>query len=152
MNDEKGKVMKISDEIRQWCDICCDEYINADDCDELRELANRIDRETVELPRDKDGESIRIGDVIYDCFINEDVHVEGMVFKSEWEILTNFGRVKPHWLTHTIPDSFERIADELDKLFDKLNTWRNGVYVDKNACPELREFSDRIRKLAAKED
>lgn len=44
--------MKISDELRKWCD-------------ELRVLADRIDREMVELPKDAEGEPIRIGDVLY---------------------------------------------------------------------------------------
>ena len=145
--------MKISDEIRQRCDVCCDDYIDKDCCEELRELADRIDREMVELPRDKDGESIRIGDVMYDCFINEDVHIEGMVFKSEWEILTDFGRVKPHWLTHTIPDSFERIADELEAA----KGWcdQNGEHsciVSSVSTKTLDDWADRIRKLAKKED
>ena len=145
--------MKISDEIRQRCGVCCDDYIDKDCCEELRELADRIDREMVELPRDKDGESIRIGDVMYDCFINEDVHIEGMVFKSEWEILTDFGRVKPHWLTHTIPDSFERIADELEAA----KGWcdQNGEHsciVSSVSTKTLDDWADRIRKLAKKED
>lgn len=130
--------MKISDELRGWADVHCGE-----ECEEyLGLLADRIDRETVELPRDKDGESIRIGDVIYDCFINEDVHVEGMVFKSEWEILTNFGCVKPHWLTHTIPDSFERIADDIEKT-------KGTVFISEKT---LDGWAGRIRKLAKNEN
>ena len=103
--------MKISDELREWADVHCDE-----ECEEyLGLLADRIDREMVELPRDKDGESIRIGNVMYDCFINEDVHIEGLRrFVSGWEILTDFGRVKPHLLTHTRPDSWERIAEDIE--------------------------------------
>lgn len=51
--------MKVSDELRQWVDF------GKDDCDELRELADRIDRETVELPKDANGEVIHIGDTVY---------------------------------------------------------------------------------------
>lgn len=101
----------ISDEIRE---LAGEAGIYSNACGKLREMADRIDNEMVELPRDKDGEIIRIGEVMYDCFIDEDVHIDGMVFKSEWEILTNFGRVKPHWLTHTIPDSLERISDDIE--------------------------------------
>ena len=42
----------ISDGIRKWCD-------------DLRVLADRIDREMMELPKDADGEPIRVGDVLY---------------------------------------------------------------------------------------
>lgn len=126
--------MKISDELRGWADVHCGE-----ECEEyLGLLADRIDNETVELPRDKDGEIIRIGDVMYDCFINEDVHIEGMVFKGEWEILTNFGRVKPHWLVHTRPDSFERIADDIEKE-------KGTVFISEKT---LDGWANRIRKLA----
>ena len=140
--------MKISDELREWADVHCGE-----ECEEyLGLLADRIDRETVELPRDKDGEIIRIGEVMYDCFIDEDVHIEGMVFKSELEILTNFGRVKPHWLTHTRPDSLERIADDIEateEWCDREVEYGTGITSVSEST--LREWAERIRKLAKKE-
>lgn len=131
--------MSISDEIRKWCNLS---ESNIVPCDELRDLADRIDREMVELPRDKDGETIRIGYVTHDCFIDEDVHIEGMVFKSEWEILTDFGRVKPHWLTQ--PDSLGRIAEDIEAAY------RTGITSVEEST--LHEWADRIRKLAEKED
>lgn len=143
--------MKISDEIRQWCDICCDEYINADDCDELRELANRIDRETIELPMDADGEVIHVGDTLHDRVNDLDLQVEALRFDGQWEIRTGLGYSVPSWFVPVHADSLYRIADELDKWFDKLDAWSDGVYVDKNACPELRDFAERIRKLAKEE-
>lgn len=54
--------MKISDELRKWCDGA---DVDGNACDELRVLADRIDREMVELPKDADGEPIRVGDVLY---------------------------------------------------------------------------------------
>ena len=42
MNDENGKAMKISDEIRQWCNL---PQAYGIPCDELLELAGRIERE-----------------------------------------------------------------------------------------------------------
>lgn len=150
MNEETKSLGSISDEIRDWCDG------DDPDCEgfwKLRELADRIDNEMVELPKDKDGETIRIGDVTHDCFIDEDVHIEGMVFKSEWEILTDFGRVKPHWLTHTIPDSLERIAEDIEAAedwCDREGEYGTGITSVKEST--LREWADRIRKLAKKED
>lgn len=53
--------MSISLDIRDWCDEA-DADGNA--CDELRAIADRIDREMMELPKDADGEPIRIGDEV----------------------------------------------------------------------------------------
>lgn len=115
--------------------------------------ADRIDRETAELPRDKDGEGIRIGDVIYDRFINEDVRIEGMVFKSEREILTNFGYVKPHRLTRHIPDGFGRIADDIEAAEDWCDqNGECGCIVSSVSAKTLGDRADRIRKPAAKKE
>jgi hypothetical protein len=137
--------MKISDEIRQWCDICCDEYINADDCDELRELANRIDRETIELPMDADGDVIYVGDTLHDRVNDLDLQVEALRFDGQWEIRTELGYIMPKWFVPKHPDSFERIADELDGMVESADT------LDDN-CARLAELAERIRKLAEKED
>lgn len=53
--------MSISLDIREWCD---ESDVDGNACDELRELADRIDREMMELPKDADGEPIRIGDEV----------------------------------------------------------------------------------------
>ena len=58
--------MKISDEIRNWCDPSKNYTINGDYRDMLRAIADRIDAEMVELPRGKDGKPIHIGDTVYD--------------------------------------------------------------------------------------
>ena len=53
--------MKISDELRRWCDKIDHKregFWN------LRELADRIDSEMVELPKDADGVPIHVGDVM----------------------------------------------------------------------------------------
>lgn len=145
--------MKISDEIRQWCDICCGDYIDKDCCDELRNIANRIDREIVELPRDADGVPIHVGDTVWGCSSGMELIVNGMRLTDSWAVSTNHGLIsRASDVTHERPDSLEHIADELDEWFDKLDAWSDGVYVDKNACPELRGFADRIRKLAKEED
>lgn len=53
--------------------------------------------------------------------------------------------VRPDVLTHERPDSWERIADELD-------AWCDRVDVDRDACGEPRELARRIRRLAERED
>lgn len=54
--------MTISDEIRDWCD---DDKHYCDGLWTLRSLADRIDREMVELPRDKYWAPIHLGDTVW---------------------------------------------------------------------------------------
>lgn len=110
--------MKISDEIRQWCDICCDEYIDADDCDELRELADRIDRETVELPLSADG---KIWTGREKCFwtgaTKEDCHRFACISRNNgwWYIEdSSHMRYAAEFVWYERPDSFELIADDIE--------------------------------------
>ena len=142
---------KISGKIYDWCAFKIDTFIDNDDCDELRALADRIDAEMVELPRDRDGVPIHVGDTVYD--------ENGMAYEV---VSFSFGRwpggvtvhavddsskwrdLMPGRLAHTAPDSLERIADELDK-------WCDRVDVDGDACEKPRALAERIRKLAAKE-
>ena len=138
MNDEKGKAMKISNDLRLWCDDADADNIA---CDDLRELADRVDNEMVELPKDADGEVIHVGDTLYDRASDQKIHVEALRFDGLWEIRTVLGYVMPRWYVHERPDSFERIADDLDK-------WCDGADVDGDACGKQREFAERICKLA----
>ena len=72
----------ISDEIRKWCasenDTECGGFVTKVSFDELRALADRIDAEMVELPKDRDGEYIHIGDVMEWCDSGETLTVEGI--------------------------------------------------------------------------
>ena len=150
---EKGtRMAKISDEIREWVRrALADEHM---DLRELDALADRVDRETVELPRDRDGVPIHVGETVY----GEDGrawHVRGVTIgeksiahpehviraTSDAEQLRD---LKPEWLTHERPDSWERIADELD-------AWCDSSDVDGDACAKPRTLADRIRKLAKRE-
>lgn len=45
--------MSISLNIREWCGIHCGDFVDKDDCGELRAIADRIDREIVEYERMK---------------------------------------------------------------------------------------------------
>lgn len=51
----------------------------------------------------------------------------------------------PGQLAHTNPDSWERIADELDEMVDAADS-------ADDRCEKLADLADRIRKLAKKED
>ena len=139
---------KISGKIYDWCAFKIDTFIDNDDCDELRALADRIDAEMVELPRDRDGVPIHVGDTVYldDGRKAEVTHIDLMWGTS---CIVCFASGKDHdcfpsGISHTRPDSLERIADELDK-------WCDRVDVDGDACDKPRDLAERIRKLAAKE-
>lgn len=138
---------EIGDELRK----VADEW----DVTPLYALADRTDAEMAELPRGKDGRPIRVGETVY----GEDGrawHVRGVTIgeksiahpehviraTSDAEQLRY---LKPEWLTHERPDSWERIAQELE-------AWCDRVDVDRDACGEPRELARRIRRLAERED
>lgn len=134
---------EISDELREWA---------AEECSApaLYALADRIDAETIELPLGADGRPIHVGDTVYAC---DDLSLECKVTSIE---LSNKGVTvdiesdgirtyrHPGGITHERPDSWERIADELD-------AWCDRTDVDGDACGEPRELARRIRRLAERE-
>lgn len=117
----------------------------------LYKLADRIDAEMVELPRDRDGMPIHVGDTVYDKFGDgEEETVRSITLTSGTAAVTTVchgfkAGVRPADLTHTVTDSWERIADELDE-------WCDGADVDGDACEKPRDLAERIRKLAKEED
>jgi len=137
---------KISDEIRQWgIDTYSGDEIRA--IKELRALADRIDRELVELPRDADGAPIHVGDTVY-LDDGRKYHVSRVnIARDHTSIDVNpcgtgrlFFSIEPTRFTHIAPDSLERIADELE-------AWCDRVDVDGDACDKPRDLVERIRKL-----
>lgn len=54
--------MSISDELRE---LSSKAGIYSNSCRKLRKLADRIDAEMVELPKDRDGVPIHVGDTVY---------------------------------------------------------------------------------------
>lgn len=121
--------------------------------DELRELADRIDSETVELPKDKDGVPINVWDTVYDRKSGSKMEVRSMSFNGQWHLTTNKGHiVNTSLVVHDIPDSLGRIADDIEAVEERQgedNEWRaDAVFVSEST---LREWADRIRKLAEKE-
>lgn len=151
--------MTISDEIREWCDICCDGSITKDDFsksdfDELRELADRIDRETAELPKDADGVPFHVGDKVYRDGVGK-LEVRGInlmrhAVTVECECPDGTAcMVFPTGIAHIRTDSLEQIADELEgaeKWCDQNGDYGTGI--SSIGSPTLHEWADRIRKLA----
>lgn len=140
--------MRISDELRNWRDIYCGTFVDEDDCKKLRALADRIDSELMALPRDRNGVPIHVGDTVYLDDGREAKVTRIGIGMDKYSIYTVvYGEdfsLTPGYVTHTSPDSFERIADEL-------LAWCDYADVDGNACDKPRELAVRIRKLA-KED
>lgn len=123
---------KISDEIRK----VADEY----DVLPLYKLADRIDAEMVELPKDADGVPIHVGDTVYldDGRKAEVTHIDLMWGTS---CIACFASGKDHdcfpsGISHTRPDSFEHIARDLED-------WAEGII-----SGSAQSFANRIRKLA----
>jgi hypothetical protein len=139
--------MKISDEIRKWCDLA---EADSFPCDELRDLADRIDRETVELPVDADGVPIKPGDTVSSKILRGERKVRRIESVGNcWTVSLSdatFGHVSvfASEVTHERPDSLERIAAELE-------AWCDDVDVDGDACGKPHDLARRIRRLAAKE-
>ncbi len=112
--------------------------------DELCKLADRIDREMVELPRDADGVPFHVGDTVYYCNSGLQMKVLSLSFDGQWHLTTNRAHVHDTLLvTHERTDTYQRIADELkDWSEDNRVNWSSDVF-DRAA-----EFAHRIRKLA----
>lgn len=133
----------ISDELRKWCD-------GVGTVKDLRALADRIDAEMVELPRDKDGVLIHVGDTVYleDGRKAKVARITLMPTQTKYCLICRVGEKSvwylPSGISHKPADSWERIADELVE-------WCNSVDVDGDACDTPRDLAERIRKLA-KED
>lgn len=113
--------MIISDEIREWCKWC-DEHSAARD--ELCKLADRIDSEMVELPKDVDGVTVHVGDTVWECAGGTEMTVNELRMNADkrWVISIGSGLLYGALeVTHTRPDSWERIADELDEWCNRVN-------------------------------
>ena len=140
---------KISDELREWVRrALADEHM---DLRELDALADRVDRETVELPRDRDGVPIHVGDTVYcddspDQLTVNSFTVNGCDSVCVRTASDGYLTVSAARLKHERPDSFERIADELEGLsVDSMISDINLV----SAC--ALDLAKRIRKLAKRE-
>ncbi len=136
---------KISDQLREWT-----RRARADEHMSLRELdaiADRIDAEMVELPRDIDGVPINLGDTVY-LEGGRKAEVRRIILGQEKTSIdlwmcdkgSFFFSVAQRNITHTVPDSWEHIARDLED-------WAEG-----NISGSAQSFAGRIRKLAAKED
>ena len=136
---------KISDELREFID---DEDLYPRQIAGLRRIADCIDAEMVELPKDKDGVPIHVRDTVYldDGRKAEVTHID-LVWGTSCIVCWASGKdcdCLPSGISHTVPDSWERIADDLYEVADAA-----GQADD--MCEMLSNFAHRILKLAKKE-
>ena len=138
----------ISDEIRAFVKRSyADEYM---DPKELLAIADRADRETVELPKSTDGKPIYVGETVYaldDPSLEYEVSdinygINGVAVGMYAAGIQTYR--KPSCVSHTRPDSWARIADELE-------AWCEDADVDGDACLKPRNIADRIRRLVKRE-
>lgn len=122
------------------------------DPSEYEHLADRIDEEMVELPKDADGKPIHVGDTVYDKDGNDGVVCTLTLNSLDGKWLIGIedtdGTCGPNLLTHERPDSLERIADELERY---TNDSCGEDEIDGATASTLVDFSERIRALARKE-
>ena len=132
--------MKISDELRKFIKTY---NLNTLQSYELNHIVDRIDAETVELPKDKDGVPIHTGDLVYlddgrrACVTEIDIK-DGCEVIDCWDGSEHVA-YHPSGITHKQADSWERIAYDLEAI----------VPIDDEGDERFRrELADRIRRLA----
>ena len=101
------------------------------------------ERGLVRLPVDADGEYIHVGDTVYGCRSGMKMTISELRMTANgWSISTSRGYLTDAEVTHTRPDSWERIADDIETV----------VPIDDEGDERLRhELADRIRRLAERE-
>lgn len=141
---------EIVDELREFVKTK-ERYLYSASRSELLDLADRIDAEMTELPRDANNKPIHFDDTVFtkdDPGTSWDVRYIELRRDREPSIGIESNGVNtyrpPSWLTHERPDSWERIADELDEMVDAARS-------ADDTCEKLADLADRIRKLAERE-
>lgn len=130
---------KISDDLRDYCKKVL-RYTHY--YDKLCCFADLIDHEMVELPKDKDGRPIHVGDTVYGCRSGMKMTISELRMTANgWSISTSRGYLTDAEVTHARPDGLERIADELDEMVDAADS-------ADDRCEKLADLANRIRKLA----
>lgn len=118
----------------------------------LRGLACRIDKTMVEWPLGADKKRIKPGQTVYLSPLGNtgDGFVRGISFDTDGPTVCveregALMAMMPEWLTHERPDSWSRIAQELEDMSE------NFRMTDKESFSALLDFADRIRRLAGRE-
>ena len=126
---------KISDELRDYCKkvLCYTHYY-----DKFWYLADRIDSEMVELPKDKDGEYIRVGDTL-DGYGKTTV-VRRLTLRDDgWSMTCENGL----WF------GFDAFTHHKPTVEDVLREFGKGWY-EQMSGPETFDIADYVGRYAAK--
>ena len=105
----------------------------------------------VELPLDKDGQVIHIGDTVFDDYGSKWV-VNGISFKSNGVLIDVFldgecTKFLPYELTHKQPATIQDLSKRMqDVLEDYLSS------VDSKLHTELVSIADQLKELAGKDE
>ena len=131
-----------------------------DETSDMREFCGRIEQaaanredvtlwgvDYVALPVDADGVPIHVGDTVYGCRSGMEMTISELRMTTNgWSISTSRGYLTDAEVTHTRPDSWERIADELEGLsVDSMVSDTNLL----SSC--ALDLAKRIRRLAERE-
>lgn len=105
----------------------------------------------VELPLDKDGEVIHIGDTVFDNYDNE-WRVNDIDFKSNGVLIDVFldgewTKFIPSQLTHKQPATIQDLSERMQRVLEDYL-----FSVDSNLHTELVSIADQLKKLAGKDD
>lgn len=141
--------MKISDEIRRWCD---DAYNGRKirTTKDLYAIADLIDREMLILPKTADDVPIHVGDTAY-LEDGREVKIIRFIFEHETPTIIcslddNPDVVRLSFeLWHERPDSLERIVNDIE-------AFGNEADISDAAVEFLCKIQERIYMLAKKED
>lgn len=142
--------MKISDEMREWCKWCKEHSAVRDS---LCRLADRVDAEMVELPKDADGVPVHVGDTVEFTGHGGQYAVRSITLHTGGAVKVDVfndgcrASVSPTCLIHIHPDSWERIASDMEDFAAD-----NEINGSHEVLDRAMDFADRIRKLAEKED
>lgn len=137
----------ISDELREFV---TNNLLFTVESAKLTAIADRIDEETVELPRDMDGAPIHVGDTVYTNEERAEYTVRCVTYHSD-EITIGLSAnclmtyMCASDITHERPDSWGRIADELDDWTTRAAEKCEAFGIEEDA---LHGFAERIRRLA----
>lgn len=105
----------------------------------------------IELPRDKDGEVIHIGDTVFDDYDGKWV-VNGIDFKSNGVLIDTYfdgesTKFLPYELTHKSPVTVQDLSERMQAVIDDY-----GLAVDSDLSMKLVDIADQLKELAGKDD
>lgn len=143
-NDDVYEVL-VGDEMPENTSWETDCKVVRDRLIELCDTSNMI-----ELPLDKDGEVIRVGDTVFDNYDNE-WRVNGIDFKSNGVLIDVFldgewTKSLPSQLMHKQPATIQDLSERMQSVLEDYS-----FSVDSNLHTELVSIADQLKELAGQD-